>query len=195
MKSGYSIDLLLLKRFQSASDWTQDHFGYDNFSIAKFLRTMMIIAFIFREVIACIQGIDIKEIVVMACSVTIIVKMEYMLHSARESLKNKSEFMNSAVIEYAVTRIIVLLIAITAFCFFLSHLYTISISTQSVTQLYGDWKELCWDIFGILLFFVAYFNSCTPKPYKPGKLRRFIQNTTERMRLSTTPPTPKAALS
>lgn len=195
MKPGYSIDLFLLKKFQGVSDWVQDHFGYDNFTIARFLRTIMVIAFIFREVIACIQGIDFKEIVIMACSVTIIVKIEYMLHAARESLKNKYELMNSAVIEYATTRVVMLLIAIVAFCFFLSHLYIISVSQQNVTQLYNDWKELCWDAFGMLLFFVAYFNSCTPKPYKPGKLKRFITNIMDGTRLSSNTATPKPVLS
>jgi hypothetical protein len=194
MKSGYSIDLFLLKKFQSISDWIQDYFGYDNFVIARFLRTIMITAFIFREVIACIQGIDVKEVAIMACSITIIVKIEYMLHSARESLKNKHELMNSAVVEYATTRIIMLLIATTSFGFFLSHLYSISTSVQSITRQYNDWKELCWDTFGMLLFLVAYFNSCTPKPYKPGKLKKFAQNTVERMRLGITPPAPKTAL-
>jgi hypothetical protein len=195
MKSGHTIDLFLLKKFQSVSDWVHEYFGYDNFVIARFLRIIMVIAFIFREVIACIQGIDVKEVAIMVCSVTIIIKIEYMLHSARESLKNKYELMNSAVIEYATTRIIMILIAMTSFGFFLSHLYSISISVQNITQQYNDWKELCWDTFGMLLFLVAYFNSCTPKPYKPGKLKKFVQNTIDRIRLGITPPAPKTVLS
>src|SRR5215831_16375794 len=139
MKSGHSIDLFLLKKFQLISDWVQDYFGYDNFVVARFLRTIMVIAFIFREVIACIQGIDVKAILIMACSVTIIMKIEYMMHAARESVKNKHDFMNPVVVQYATTRIIMLLIAITSFGYFLSHLYTISASTQNVTQLYNDW--------------------------------------------------------
>ena len=196
MKKGYSIDSLLLEKFQKASDWAQDYFGYNNFAIAKFLRIVMVIAFMLREAISLFRGIDSSEITIIICSVMIIVKMESISRKAEQDLKNKSGLMNNAVSEYAVTRIIMQLVAIAAFGFFIKHLYYIlNPSVIGIQKQYGEWKELFWDTFGMLMFFVAYFSSCTPKPYKPSKARKLIEDANNRvMQSMATSPSPKTAL-
>src|SRR5476651_203899 len=105
MKKGNSVDIILLRKFQKASDWMQDHFGYNNFDIAKFLRIAMIISFVIREVFSFFNGVEVSEIIVIACSVIVIIKMELISHRAQQSVKNNPAFINPVVSEYAVTRL------------------------------------------------------------------------------------------
>jgi len=181
MKTGYCIDLILLGKFQKISDWVQEHFGYNNFAIAKFLRIAMIISLIIREALSFIKGIESGEIVVMACSVMIIVKMEYILRRAQQGLENNPAFKNPVVSEYAITRVLIQFVGVAAFGFLIKHLYNILDSSLNYTEQYNQCKEFFWDLFGMLMFFVAYFSSCTPKPYKPSKARKLIEKTSDRI--------------
>lgn len=176
MESGYSIDLFLLQKFQNVSDWMQDYLGFNNFAIAKLLKIAMIMSFLLREALSFINGVDNSEIIVLISSLVIIVKIEFLSTKAEQSVKNKHGIINPAVIEYAATRIIMQFVAIAAFGFLIKHLcYILTPSVTVITQ-FNEWKELFWDIFGMLIFFVTYFSSCTPKPYKPSKARKFIES-------------------
>lgn len=181
MKKGYSLDLILLGKFQRISDWVQEYFGYNNFAIAKFLRIAMIISFIIREVLSFMKGMESSEIVVMACSVMIIIKMEFISRRAQQSLENNPAFKNPVVSEYAITRVLIQFVGVAAFGFLIKHLYYILNPSLNYTEQYIQCKEFFWDIFGMLMFFVAYFSSCTPKPYKPSKARKFIEKTSDRI--------------
>ena len=171
----FSIDGYLLSKFQKMSDWMQDAIGINNFIIAKALRFILVIFFALREVFAFLNGTNNMEFVVIASSVMLIVKMELLSRKAEQSVKNKYGLINSAVSEYATTRMLMQLVALAAFGFLIKHLLFIVNSSVSITEQYNEWKELFWDAFGITLFFVAYFSSCTPKPYKPGKARKLLE--------------------
>jgi ABC-type multidrug transport system fused ATPase/permease subunit len=181
MKTGYSIDLILLGKFQKISNWAQEHFGYNNFVLARFLRIVMIIAFIIREALSFIKGIDSTEIVVMVCSVMIIVKMDLISRRAQQSLENNPTFKNPVVSEYAVSRVLIQFVGMAAFGFLIKHLYYIINPSVNYMDQYDQCKEFFWDFFGMLMFFVAYFSSCTPNPYKPSKARKFIEKTSDRI--------------
>jgi hypothetical protein len=188
MKAGNSIDLILLGKFQKASDWMQDNFGYTNFDIARFLRIAMIISFIIREVLSFLKGIDVSEVIVMVCSLMVIVKTELILSRAQQSIQKNPAFINPVVSEYAITRLIMQLVGMAAFGLLLKHLYYILNPSVIVTEQYYQWKEFFWDIFGMLMFFVSYFSSCTPKPYKPSKAKKLIEQTVDRLRQSVASP-------
>jgi hypothetical protein len=188
MKAGNSIDLILLGKFQKASDWMQDNFGYTNFDIARFLRIAMIISFIIREVLSFLKGIDVSEVIVMVCSLMVIVKTELILSRAQQSVQKNPAFINPVVSEYAITRLIMQLVGMAAFGLLLKHLYYILNPSVIVTEQYYQWKEFFWDIFGMLMFFVSYFSSCTPKPYKPSKAKKLIEQTVDRLRQSVASP-------
>lgn len=177
MKTGTSVDLILLNKFQKASDWMQDNFGYDNFTIARFLRIAMIISFVIREVLSFVKGIDSSEIIVMACSVMIIIKIELILKRAQNTSQNNPTFKNPIVNEYVFARILIQFVGIAAFGFLIKHLYYIITPSVNYTEQYYQCKEFFWDLFGILMFFVAYFSSCTPKPYKTSKVKKLLGQT------------------
>ena len=180
------MDLILLGKFQKISNWVQEHFGYNNFVIAKFLRIAMIISFIIRESLSFIKGIESTEIVIMACSVMIIIKIEFILRRAQQSSENNPAFKNPVVSEYAVTRVLIQFVGVAAFGFLIKHLYYILNPSLNYTEQYNQCKEFFWDLFGILMFFVAYFSSCTPNPYKPSKARKFIEKTSDRIQCKVT---------
>ena len=194
MKTGNSIDIILLRKFQKASDWMQDHLGYNNFDIARFLRIVMIISFIIREILSFSKGIDGSEIIVIICSLIIIIKTELILYRAQQSVKSNPAFVNPAASEYAVTRLMMQFVGAAAFGLLVKHLYYIINPPVNLTEQYYQWKEFFWDLFGTLMFFVAYFSSCTPKPYKPGKVKKFIEQTAGRIRQSVTAPVPKLSV-
>ncbi len=193
MKSGYSFDSILLGKFQKASDWVQDLLGYNNFAIAGFLRIAMIISLVIREVLSFIKGIDASEIVVAACSVMVIIKMESILRRAQQGVKNNPAFKNPVVSEYVVTRVLIQFVGIVAFGFLLKHLYYIVNPSVNYTDQFDHCKEFFWNLFGVLMFFVAYFSSCTPKPYKTSKVRKLMEQGNDRMSQSVATLTPKAA--
>lgn len=136
----------------------------------------MIISFVLREVISFLNGLDSMEIVIIACSATVIVKMEFLSHKAEQGLKNRYGLINPAVSEYAITRIMMQFVSVAAFGFLMKHLYYVLTPSVVIDKQFDEWKELFWDVFGILIFFVAYFSSCTPKPYKPNKARKLIES-------------------
>ncbi len=193
MKAGNSTDLILLGKFQKASDWMQDYFGYNNFNIARFLRIAMIISFLIREVLSFFNGIKTTEIIVIICSVIIIIKMEFILRRAQQSVKKNPSFINPVVSEYAVTRLIMQFIGMAAFGLLIKNLYYIINSPVSLAGQYDQWKEFFWDLFGTLMFFVAYFGSCTPKPYEPCKVKKFIEQITDGISQRVKVPLPKLA--
>ena len=193
MKSGYSIDLVLLCKFQKASDWMQDRLGYNNFAIAGFLRIAMIVSLAIREVLSFIEGIDASEIVVAACSVMVIIKMESILRRAQQGVKNNPAFKNPVVSEYAVTRVLMQFVGVVAFGFLLKHLYYIVNPSVNYAEQFDHCKEFFWNLFGVLMFFVAYFSSCTPKPYKTSKAKKLIEEASDRIRQSAATLSPKAA--
>jgi lysylphosphatidylglycerol synthetase-like protein (DUF2156 family) len=193
MKSGYSIDLVLLGKFQKASDWMQDCLGYNNFVIAGFLRIAMIVSLAIREVLSFIKGIDASEIVVAACSVMVIIKMESILRRAQQRVKNNPAFKNPVVSEYAVTRVLMQFVGVVAFGFLLKHLYYIVNPSVNYAEQFDHCKEFFWNLFGVLMFFVAYFSSCTPKPYKTSKAKKLIEEANDRIRQSAATLSPKAA--
>ena len=190
MKTGSSVDLIILNKFQKVSDWTQDNFGYNNFIIARFLRIAMIISFVIREVLSFLKGIDSSEIIVMACSIIVIIKMDFILRRAQHSLQNNPAFKNPVVSEYAVTRILIQFVGVAAFGFLIKHLYYIVNPSVNYTDQFDQCKDFFWDLFGTLLFFVAYFSSCTPKPYKTSKAKKLLEQTSERLRQSAVTPLP-----
>ncbi len=194
MKAGNSIDIIVLGKFQKASDWMQDYFGFDNFNIAKFLRIAMIISFTIREVLSFRNGTDISEIIVIACSASVLIKMELILYQAQQSLKKNPSFMNPVVNDYSVTRVMMLFIGLIAFGLLIKHLYYIINPSISLTEQYYEWREFFWDLFGLLMFFVAYFGSCTPKPYKPSKAKNLIEQITNGIRQRVASPLPKMRL-
>jgi len=174
MKKGYLVDLLLLNKFQKIADLVQNHFGYNNFAIAKLLRMAMVLALALRVMISFLSGIDSGDIIIIASSVMVLIKMEAIANNAKKSLRNSEGLMNPVVGQYAGTRIIIQFVALAAFGFLVIHLYYIlNPSFTTFDKQLNDWKELCWDVFGILLFPVAYFSSCTPKPYDPSKARGY----------------------
>jgi hypothetical protein len=175
MKAGFSIDLVLLSKFQKLSDWVQDHVGYNNFAIARGLRVAMIIALAVREVLSFLKGIDPAELVVIASSVMVMFKISSMSYRAQQSLKNNPEFKNPVVSEFAVTRVLIQFVGIAAFGFLLNHLYHIINPSVNYGEQFDQCKEFFWDLFGTLMFFATYFSSCTPKPYKPSKARKLIE--------------------
>lgn len=176
MEKAYLIDLILLKKFQRISDWVQDHLGHNNFAIAKFLRAAMAVALLLREVISFRKGMDGTEIIIVACSAAIIIKMKFIAHNAEQVLKTKNELMNPVVNQYAVARIIIQFVALAAFGYLLVYLYYIvNQPFMIVDKWYDEWKELFWNFFGVLIFPVAYFSSCTPRPYKTSKNRKHIE--------------------
>jgi len=184
MNKGYLIDLAFLNKFQKLSDWIQGYLGWNNFAVAKFLRILMWISLLMREFVSFRDGIDSMEVVIIICSITVIMKMEFMAHKAERSLKNKNGLMNPAVNQYANARIIMQFVALAAFGFLIIHLYYIfSPSLTAVEKPYHDWKELLWDIFGVLIFPVSYFSSCTPKPYNPRKERKLVPLTLKKASL------------
>lgn len=184
IKLTYFVDSYLLNKFQSISDWMQDTVGINNFTIAKLLRFIMVISFAFREVFAFIDGTNKTEFIVIASSVMIIVKMEILSRKAEQSIKNKHGLINPVVSEYATTRMLMQLVAFVAFGFFIKHLFYIVNPSVNIKELYNQWKELFWDVFGITILFVAYFSSCTPKPYKPSKSRKLIESINRRVEQS-----------
>jgi len=183
MKAGFSIDLVLLGKFQKFSDWVQDHFGYNNFAIARGLRIAMIIALVVREVLSFMKGIDPAEFVVIASSVMVMFKIKTMSYRAQESLKNNPQFKNPAVSEFAVTRVLIQFVGIAAFGFLLNHLYYIINPSVNYAEQFDQCKEFSWDAFGTLMFFATYFSSCTPKPYKPSKAKRLFERANDIVRL------------
>jgi hypothetical protein len=194
MKGGNSTDLILLGKFQKASDWMQDYFGYNNFNIARFLRIVMIISFFIREVLSFLNGIKATEIIVITCSVMIVIKIELILNRAQQSVRKNPSFINPVVSEYAITRLIMQFIGMAAFGLLIKNLYYIINSPVSLAgQQYDLWKEFFWDLFGTLMFFVAYFGSCTPKPYKPGKVKKFIEQITDGISQRVAAPLPRLA--
>lgn len=195
MKTGSSVDSILLNKFQKASDWMQDNLGYNNFAIARCLRIAMIISFIIREILSLLKGIDSSEIIVMACSIIVIIKMDFILRRAQHSLQNNPAFKNPVVSEYAVTRIMIQFVGIAAFGFLIKHLYYIVNPSVNYTEQLDQCKEFFWDLFGILMFFVAYFSSCTPKPYKTSKAKKLLEQASERLIQNAATPFPKAAFS
>jgi hypothetical protein len=180
MKTRSSVDLILLNKFQKASDWMQDNLGYNNFAIARCLRIAMIISFIIREILSILKGIDSSEIIVMACSIMVIIKMDFILRRAQHSLQNNPAFKNPVVSEYAVTRIMIQFVGIAAFGFLIKHLYYIVNPSVNYTE---------------QLFFVAYFSSCTPKPYKTSKAKKLLEQASERLMQSAATPFREAAFS
>ncbi len=191
MKAGNSIDLIVLGKFQKASDWMQDYFGFNNFNVAKFLRIAMIISLIIREVLVFRNGIDASEIIVIACSASILIKIELILYRAQQSLKKNPSFMNPIVNDYSVTRVMMQFIGLVTFGLLVKHLYYIINPSVSLTEEYYQWREFFWDLFGLLMFFVAYFGSCTPKPYKPSKAKKLIEQITNGIRQRIAAPLPK----
>ncbi|MDE3185367.1 MAG: hypothetical protein KGM16_18285 [Bacteroidota bacterium] len=190
MKSGSSVDLILLNKFQKVSDWMQDNFGYNNFAIARFLRIAMIISFVIREVLSFLKGIDSSEIIVMACSIMVIIKMDFILRRAQQSLQNNPAFKNPIVSEYAVTRILIQFVGVAAFGFLIKHLYYIVNPSINYADQLDQCKDFFWDLFGTLMFLVAYFSSCTPKPYKTSKAKKLLEQTSERLAQSAVMPLP-----
>ena len=190
MKSGSSVDLILLNKFQKVSDWMQDNFGYNNFAIARFLRIAMIISFVIREVLSFLKGIDSSEIIVMACSIMVIIKMDFILRRAQHSLQNNPAFKNPIVSEYAVTRILIQFVGVAAFGFLIKHLYYIVNPSINYADQLDQCKDFFWDLFGTLMFLVAYFSSCTPKPYKTSKAKKLLEQTSERLAQSAVMPLP-----
>jgi hypothetical protein len=177
MEKGYLIDFILLKKFQKMSDWIQGHVGHDNFAIAKLLRFIMVVALLLREVISFSKGIEATEIIVAASSTIIILKMRFIARNAEQVLKEKNGLMNPVANQYAAARIVVQFVSLAAFGFLVVHLfYTLSQTFVSPERWYVEGKELLWYFFGVLIFPVVYFSSCTPRPYNTSKARKFIQN-------------------
>ena len=172
MQSAYSIDLKLLNKFQKVTEWVQQFSGYDNFMAARVLRILMICCFLVREVIAFMQGMDIAELIIIACSITVISKMFFMQRTAEDALRNNNKLMNPTIVDFALTRIIIQFVAIGGFGFLVNHIYNIINFKIGIVVTANEVKDLCWDMFAILLFLVVYFNSCTPKPFDMIKKRK-----------------------
>jgi hypothetical protein len=119
----------------------------------------------------------------------IIIKTELLLHRAQQSVKSNPAFKNPAASEYAVTRLMMQLVGATAFGLLVKHLYYIINPSVNLADQYYQWKEFFWDLFGTLMFFVVYFSSCTPKPYKPSKAKKLIEQATDRIRQNVATPT------
>lgn len=166
----------------------QDHLGYNNFDIARFLRIAMIISFIIREILSFFKGIEGSEIIVITCSLIIIIKTEIILYRAQQSVKSNPGFINPATSEYGVTRLMIQFVGVAAFGLLINHLYYIINPSLNLTEQYHQWQEFFWDLFGMLMFFVVYFSSCTPKPYKPSKAKKLIEQATDRIRQSVATP-------
>jgi hypothetical protein len=194
VKKRNSIDLFLLGKFQKIADWFQDLVGINNFAIARFLHFTMIISFLVREALSIMQGIDGSEIAVIACSLMVLVKMELILNRGQQSVKKNPAFMNPVVSEYALTRLIMQMLGIASFGLLIKHgYYILNPSVNVAAQLY-QWREFSWDLFGTLMFFVVYFSSCTPKPYKPSKTRKLAEAAADKMREAASAPLSKMRL-
>jgi hypothetical protein len=177
----HSIDMFLLNKFQSVSDWFQEWFGVTNFTIA---RICFVVGIVFTLIIKWIFFVSSKDeggpfdvflnIFSISTGVFFILiiwgTLEVIKNEERECLE-KPRYVNFLVVHYFWIRI---------FC--LGYLVIIFIPSSRGIEL-NDFFAVMAGIFTrleVLTFSVAfYFASCTPKPHKPNKAKKWLKSFVE----------------
>ncbi len=176
MFSTTDIDIILLNKFQKVSDWFQDIFGINNFTLAKamvFISAPALVgqvvyyAFVTQNFLAAtFQTLTLIFLGFIANQINI---------ANRIQDGTNSGFLNQAAINLRFVRLIYVLV----FCFTLIELpdligYFVS-KYSDPSEFYRYIYIAMDDVEDTAFLFLVYFMSCTPKPPKKSKLKKALE--------------------
>lgn len=179
METKPSIDLFLINKFQKISDWSQDWFGIDCFDIAIFFRNAVIVAYAAKAFFTFMAGIGGLGIIYIVNELFITLYVSWMIHYAQNSVRNNPVFTNPVVMRFAFFRMLWQFITIMAIIMFFTNIVKVMQPSADNKEMYIKWKELVWNLADMFIFLILYFGACTPKPYKPSKVRKLIEKAKE----------------
>lgn len=176
---GNSIDVFLLNKFQRISDWSQDWFGINNFKIAKLFWAITMLLLILQTVVSFLQKIDLLHIIVMLIVGSYIIILGVIFNNAEEICKNNPVFQNPQAVRLSPIRLFWFFMSAMCCLMLPSYIYHFIYIASTNNEQYKSLEFLFINIKDIALLFLMYFGSCTPKPYKPSKVKKLVEKAKE----------------
>ena len=118
METNFSIDSLLLNKFQRISDWVQEYFGYDNFDIARLCNVIMFILWIPRLIFNILSGLKGFDYFTLPMAIIFCYAIKILTNKVELEVRNNPIFTNYAVLRYSFLRTIARFILVMATIFF-----------------------------------------------------------------------------
>lgn len=169
------LDTYLLDKFQKISNKIQDWVGLTNFRIA---RVCMILFFILRILHMVLDQSHKFNSFSLIFGVLIFVFLlfyyPYSLNKVENSSANKI-FKNELVLRWSFYRPIVAFLFIFGFTMSIPFLLHTHDPIAEKGPEYPKFIMIIGDIQQVFDVLFLYFASCTPKPKKPSKLKKFIE--------------------
>jgi hypothetical protein len=168
METKPSIDLFLINKFQKISDWSQDWFGVDCFGIARLFRDLLILICITETILGIIAGVSaISLSFSLFFNFFFVFIVSSSIRYIEKHLRENPAFSNPVAIHLSFTRTIWGLITIMSLTMFCEDIFS------------RRWAHTIYHSNDIVILFILYFASCTPKPHKPSKARKLIEKAKE----------------
>ncbi len=168
------IDVFLLDKFQRISDWLQDWFGFNNFAIAKKLNFLVVIFIGLRIFYKFLEG-KLWDLILLPFTVLFLIALTLIIAHAKRSCENNPTFKNPLALQFSFGRVIFAFIAVALALPLLGIHYNDLMHGNIRENKYHNIAELFWSGSDVLIFLWLYFGSCTPKPYKPSKIKKFLE--------------------
>lgn len=175
MKQISPVDTFLLKKFQQISNWSQDWFGYDNFKLARFLRIIMLCFFVLRGLFIFLQDkMSGGGKAILCMFVLLMLGAEFMLQTTEKRVRSNPELPNQAAVIYQMPRFMLRFLALFALCNLYPHVLDLIHLSKIKEPLYHNYEMVCSSLADLFLISVFYLASCTPRPYKPGRIKVWL---------------------
>ncbi len=170
----HSIDIFLLNKFQAVTDWFQEWFGITNFKIARFflvsgICSLMVARIVLLSTIKEIYFVTVLGILFDLVWIIIVIDLIRQTKSAEEECLHNPQFTNYLAIQWFLYRVVFLLLLLLRFIPDFSEIYDVTVIVRSVLLKFES-------MFVVLGF---YFASCTPKPYKTSKVKKWLKSFVE----------------
>lgn len=173
----HSIDMILLNKFQDISDWFQEWFGITNFTIARVCLVLGMCSLGLARVISLSITKDVSFLIIIAIFFDLIwmIMVSNLIRNIKnieEECLNNPQFTNFLAIQWFLLRIVFLMLLLLRFT---PSMIEISHSEKSLMMVRGFLLRS----ESILVVLGFYFASCTPKPYKPSKVKKWLKSFVE----------------
>lgn len=180
------LDTPILNKFQQISDWSQDWFGITNFSIVKFCAPTCLILLSSEFLYYLIIKNDVFYFTLGLLFSIGIISTNQMIKAAAIYCKENPEQQNPLIIELRERRPISLLICILVIMLLVVRWKTTPIAdVQDVDKFFDLFFATNFDVGYVIYVIFLHFGSCTPKPYKTSRAKKFAQNLIAKARTST----------
>lgn len=169
------IDFLILEKFQNISEFIQEWIGINNFTVAKKCLHLYLLVRSLSYFFRLKTDIGIfTSFIIPIILIAMYLLFKSFLKKGKDSCSNKSN-LNILALDLSTIRQIFLALFVISLIFLPSSLNHIaSEHSQDGTGIYLFYSTVMLSFGNFFEILFLYFVSCTPKPKKPSRLKKFI---------------------